>query len=293
MDRCRTVLLSVILLSGVLAAPAGAAIFYDIGVKGVYEDNVVGLLSDRTSSPTTVNAGKVLGAMGSGPGSGMGPGSGPGSYLGSSTEENSDLSIDITAEIGVSTRWGSNTSFLLSGGAERITYSEFTEFNMTAGGMTAGVIQQFGNWFAARITANGVVKRFDEEQARDATAYGGGMLLKQFLSSRFWLKESAGYERNEADAAFFTYTGTSLALGAGYAVTGRTTLHAGYSYLVRAYDEPEGFEETANVYWLGLDWELARNWFLGLQYDRRFSDSTLPETDTTGNIYSLGLRYSY
>ena len=302
MGRCRSgfvsVLFSVILLFGIFAAPAGGAIFYDIGVKGVYEDNVVGLLSDRSSSSPTMGSGagtssaNVLGAMGNGPGPGGGSGTGIPSYTGSSSEKNSDMSVDILAEFGASTRWGNNASLLFSAAAERIAYDEFTEFNMTAGGLTVGMVWQFGGGIAAKVSASGIVKRF-EDPARDSTAYGAGLLLKEFLTSRFWLKQSAGYEQNEADSAFFTYTGKSVALGAGYGVTDRTTLFAGYSYLVREYDEPAGFEETANLFSLGLEWEVVKRWFLDLQYDRRASDSTLPETDTTGNIYSLGARYSY
>jgi len=35
------------------------------------------------------------------------------------------------------------------------------------------------------------------------------------------------------------------------------------------------------------------NWFFEARYDRQISDSDLPGTNTTDNIYSIGLSYRY
>jgi hypothetical protein len=213
-------------------------------------------------------------------------------YTGTASAKNSDTSFDVIAEFGGSLRAGDAATLFLSGGVERLSYDTFRELNMTASGLAAGLTWQFHENIAARIAASGLVKRF-QEPARDSSSYGGSVLLKERLSARFWLKESIAYEKNRADAAYFSYDGNALSLWAGYDIAGRTALLAGYTYLVRDYEEPAGFEETAKIYSLALEKGFLDTWYLDLQYDRRVSDSTEPGTNTAGNIYTLGIRYSY
>jgi predicted porin len=105
--------------------------------------------------------------------------------------------------------------------------------------------------------------------------------------------ESYDYEMNNADSPLFTYKGNSLSLWAGFLATPQTTFLLGYSYLVRDYEEPSGFKVTANTISAGLEHELAKKWFLDAQYANQKSDSNVPGTYTTDNIFSIGLRYSY
>jgi hypothetical protein len=202
------------------------------------------------------------------------------------------MSIDLIAELGGSVRFGKNAALFLSGGVERVSYDTFRELNLTASGLSAGLTWQLIESIAARIAATGAIKRF-KDPARDSSAHGGSILFKERLSSRFWLKESFAYERNRAEAAYFTYDGKTLGFWAGYDLSGRTTLLAGYSYVEREYEEPAGFEEKANMFSLGVELGFLDKWYLDLQYDRRATDSTIAGTDTTGNIFTLGVRYSY
>jgi hypothetical protein len=281
------------LLFGLLAAPAKGEIFYDISTRIVYEDNVVGLLSDESSGSATARLGPmaatIVGAMGAGPGPGGGS---PVFYTGTSTGPNSDMSIDVIAELGGSVGIGKNAALFLSGAVERLSYETFRELNLTASGASAGLTWQLIDSIAARISANGMIKRF-KDPARDSSAYGGSLLFKERLSSRFWLKEIFAYEQNRAEAAYFSYDGNTVAFWAGYDVADRTTLLAGYNYVVREYEEPLGFKEKANTFSLALELGFLDKWYLDLQYDRRASDSNIAGTDTTGNIFTLGIRYSY
>jgi predicted porin len=44
---------------------------------------------------------------------------------------------------------------------------------------------------------------------------------------------------------------------------------------------------------VGLEHKLAKKWVLDAQYDHQISDSNVPGTYTTDNIFSVGLRYGY
>ena len=50
---------------------------------------------------------------------------------------------------------------------------------------------------------------------------------------------------------------------------------------------------TANTVSAGLEHELTKEWFIDAHYDRQASDSNLPGTNSTDNLVSLGVRYSY
>lgn len=277
---------------------ADAAIFYDVSVKGIYEDNVVGLLSDRTGGNASgtgplSGAGTMSGGtMGSAQAPGMGPGSGSRLYTGSSSEKTGDTSMALAAELGGGLPITSRLSLFLAGSADRITYSSFTDLNMTAGTASSGAVMRLGDVLTARLAAGGAVKRFGDS-GRDATSYSGHISFREDLSSSFWIKQSYLYERNSADSPYFTYSGSSLGIWAGFHAASRTMLTAGYHYLIRKYEEPAGFEETARTVSLGLEWEPVEKWFVDLQYDDRTSESSLDGTDTGSNIYSIGLRYSY
>jgi predicted porin len=105
--------------------------------------------------------------------------------------------------------------------------------------------------------------------------------------------ESYDYEMNNADSPFFTYKGNSMSIWAGFLVMPQTTFLLGYNYLARDYDQPSGFKVTSNTVSAGLEHKLAHTWFFEAQYDHQMSDSNVPGTYTTDNIFSVGIRYSY
>lgn len=238
--------------------------YYDVELKGAYEDNVVGLLSDKR---TGAAGGSGMPAAG-GPvmGAGMMPG-GPGS----SGQSNSDTSATLSADLGGSTELAPDTSLFLGGSALHTSYSSFTQFNTTTGGLSAGVIQGLGDVVTARLALNYELRRYGDSE-RDSAAYGASVLFKEKFTPSFWLKESCGYEKNKADTALFTFTGNAAGVWAGLLPFPETTILLGYNYLVRDYVEPSGFSVTAQTISLGIEQALAKQWFLGAQYDRQASD---------------------
>jgi predicted porin len=266
-----------------------AEIYYNLEVKGIYEDNVVGLLSDKRGGYAgmagTAGPGMMSTAVG------MGPGMGP-AYTGSSSSSNSDTSINFFADLGGFRMIAPDTSLFLTGSAEHTSYSSFTQFNSTIGGLSTGINRGFGDVLTARFAINGMIKRYGDSQ-RDSSAYGATFSLKERLDPVFWLKENYVYEKNDADSPLFTYNGNAVNIWAGYLVTPQATVLAGYNYLVRDYDQPSGFKVTAHTISLGLSYELVKKWFLNAQYDHQASDSNVPGTNTTDNMFSIGLRYGY
>jgi hypothetical protein len=269
---------------------AQAEIFYDASVKGAYEDNVVGLLSDKRggyagmpvtgTGPGAMMAQKQMGGMG---------GSIP---QDTGTQSKSDTSINIFADIGVSTKIKPDTSLFLMGGAQHTFYSYFTQFDFTIGGLSTGIYKEFGDVFSGKLAINGAIKNYQDSQ-RNSTAYGATLSLRERLTPIFWLRETYDYEQNNADSPLFTYTGNSGSIWAGLSAMPRTTFLLGYNYLVRDYNEPSGFKVTASTISLGVEHELVKKWYIDARYDHQISDSNIPGTNSTDNIYSIGLRYGY
>jgi hypothetical protein len=271
-----------------LVVPAQAEIIFDASVKGAYEDNVVGLLSDKRGGYAGMPA------TGTGSGAMMAPAMGMGGSIpqDTGTQSKSDTSINIFADIGGSTKINPDTSLFLIGGAQHTSYSSFTQFDFTVGGLSAGIYKEFGDVFSGKVAINGAIKGYQDSQ-RNSSAYGATLTLKERLTPIFWLKEIYDYEQNNADSALFTYTGNSGSIWAGLSALPTTTFLLGYNYLVRDYNEPSGFKVTANILSAGLEQKIATKWYLDAQYSHQASDSNVPGTNTTDNIYSIGLRYSY
>jgi hypothetical protein len=282
------IILTSVILTVLFTPVVHAGIYYNVAIKGLYEDNVVGLLSDKRGGPAGMygtTGGSMARAMEYG---GMGS-----LYTGgSSTTSTSDTAIDLYADLGASRTIAEDTSLFLTGSVEHISYSSFTQFDSTIGGLSVGLNKRFGEMVTARVAINGMLKRFGDSQ-RDSTAYGASFALKEKLSESFWLKEGYAYEKDKADFALFSYNGNAVNLWAGYVILPKTTALLGYNYLVRAYDEPSGFKVTANTVSVGLEYEFAEKWFVDGLYDHQASDSNLPGTKSTDNLLSLGVRYSY
>lgn len=284
----------IVLFMYLIAVPASRAeIFYDIAVKGTYEDNVVGLLSDKRGGAAGVPAAAGPGMMGAV----MGPGMGPGSMGGSTPQDTGvqskgDTSINLFADIGGSTGIASGTAAFLMGSAQHTFYNSFTEFDSTIAGLSAGIDKKLGDIILARIAFSGSIKRY-RDSARDSSAFGPALSFKEQFTPSFWLKESYYYEKNRADSALFSYSGNSVSIWAGYLIMPKTTVLVGYSYLVRDFDQPSDFQVTAHTVSLGLEYEFLKRWFADAEYGHQASDSNVAGTNTTDNIFSLAVRYSY
>jgi hypothetical protein len=273
-----------------LVPKAQAGIFYNVEVKGIYEDNVIGLLSDKrggTAGVTTAPGPGMMSAMSMTTMGGQTP-----QYVGSNTQSNSDTSINLFADLGNSLRIAEDTLFFVAGGVQHTSYSTFTQFDSTIAGLSTGINKGLGDITTARFAINGAIKRYNDSQ-RNSSAYGANLSLKERLTPSFWLKESYDYEKNDATSSFFSYQGNAASIWAGYLAVPRATVFLGYNYLVRNFDQPSDFKVTAQTISLGLEWELMRKWYFDAQYDHQISDSNVPGTNTTDNIYSIGLRYSY
>ncbi len=270
------------------APAAEAEIFYDAAVKAIYEDNVIGLLPGGAGlSGGRGGTGGMMGAMGApamGPHSPRSTGSGPGTT--------SDTELYLFADLGASTEIDSGTALFLAGSAEHTSYSTFTDLNSTIGGLSAGVITKPGDILLVRVAVNGRIKRYQDSDL-DSSAYGATVSLKERFTPAFWLREVYEYEKNNADSAIFTYQGNSVGIQAGFLVAPEVTLLLAYNYLVREFDEPQGFRLTANTVSAGMEYELAKKWFLDAQLAHQESEANEPGTAATDNILSVGVRYSY
>ncbi len=286
--RMATIMVS---LCGAIAAclvvtpKAPAEMFYDAEVKAIYEDNVIGLLTDKRGAGKTDSgvAGPVMtNAVGMGNNSARNTGAQP----------RGDFSAYLFADLGGSKDISRDTSLFLIGSAEHTSYSTFTEFNSTIGGLSAGVSAKLSERMTARIAASGKVKRFEDSQ-RDGTSYGGNFALKEQINPKFSLKEIYEYEKNHADSSMFTYVGNSISIWAGLLVAPQTKLSLGYNYLKRDYHEPSGFTAKAHTISAALEQELAKRLYFVAGLDLVMNHANEPSTTAEDNILSVGIRYSY
>jgi hypothetical protein len=271
-----------------------AGLILDAELRLTYEDNVVGLLSDQQKGGASPGAGTTGGMGMSAPGMG-GMGSGKNNYTGSgsgSSQSPGDFSATLFAEAGGYQEVGINSAVFAKGFASHTSYDKYTDLDATIGGVSAGVTTNFSSSVSGRAAVLAKVKRFGDS-ARDSNAYGGNLGLKEKLSPLFWLREFGEFEKNNADQSVFSYTGTTIGIGAGYAFTRKIAAMLGYSYLVQKYDEPSGAELTTNTAFLSTEWSLMKNWAVGGEYDLQISKESVTGTSMTNNILSLAVRYSY
>ena len=276
-----------------LIAPstAFAGLILGAEIKGVYEDNASGSLSNgRTASGSGMNSGggTMMQAKGMGGMGGMG-GSQPQS-AGSASRSSADFSSEVSTEAGGFMDLGAATAFFTKGFAQRTTYNKFSEFNSTSAGASAGASISMGDGMSGLLSFYGKVKRYGDAN-RNSTAYGASFNLKQKPLPALSLGERIGYEDNRADAASFSYRGTMAGITAGYEVTATIFLLPGYSYLVQDFST-FGSKLVTTTASLGLEKRLAREWSIEGAYDLQ---SSKPDGGTAirDNILSLALRYNY
>jgi len=275
----------------VFPANVFAGLLLDAELRFTYEDNVVGLLSDQprgAGGGGGTPGGMTMQALGMG-----GPGGGPKNrYSGSGSGQSGDFSATVSAEGGGYRDVGSDVALFAKAFAGHTSYDTFTDLDATIGGVSTGISASLSDAVLARVAVLGEVKRFGDSQ-RDSTAYKGNLSLKEKLTPTFWLREFGGYEKNHADNDVFSYTGTTLGAGAGYALTTTTLATLGYSYLVRKFEEPSGAEITTNTVYLGAEHSFAKSWSVAAEYDLQHSRENITGSSTTDNIFSVALRYSY
>jgi hypothetical protein len=277
-------------------AKAFAGLLLDAELRLKYEDNVVGLLSDQERGGVGTGAGTPGVMMASAPGIGnMGGGPNKNRYTGSSSgssKSSGDFSATLAAEAGGYGDVGMHSVAFAKGFASHTSYNTYTDLDATIGGVGTGIITNLSSSVSSRIAVLAKIKRFGDS-ARDSNSYGGGLSLKEKLTPSFWLREFGELEKNSADQSVFSYTGSTIGIGAGYAFNGKTSATVGYSYMVQKFDDPSVGEMRTNTVFLGAAWAVNRNWAVGGEYDLQISKVNATGTSTTNNIFSLAVKYAY
>ncbi len=271
-----------------------AGLLLDAELRLQYEDNVVGLLSDQQKGSVSTGAGMTGGTPMQASSMG-GMGSGKNNYTGSSSgssQSPGDFSATLYAEAGGYQDVARDAEVFAKGFASHTSYDTYTDLDSNIGGVSTGISVFLSDIISTRMSILGKIKRFDDSQ-RNSTAYAGNLSLKEKLTPSFWLREFGQYEKNSADTSVFSYTGTTIGIGAGYALTEKTLGTLGYSYLIQQYDEPSNAEMKTHTAYLGAEQIIGKNWAVSGEYDLQLSKENVTGTSATNNIFSLALRYSY
>jgi hypothetical protein len=283
-----------IMLTTVIPNTTGAAeLTVSAEVSESYEDNVIGLTADnpnvgvgnRGGGGLTMGGMNLKGGMNTIPGVGGGAGGG--------VQRTGDFTTGLYADIGWDHDLTDATGLLILASVEHKAYKTYSEFDFTIGTLSAGITHQFLEGVTGRFAARLSGKDFDGT-VRDSTAYGVTASLRERLSAKLWLKETLDFEQNKSHSSIYDYTGASAGIKAGYDLSEQQTLSAGYSYLLRDFkDSAPAFKLTSQVASLHWTLDLNDDWSILAGYDHEWADSTIPNTATTNNIYTIGLRYEY
>lgn len=280
--RAAVVLLSVGMIFTVAVPKAEAQLFYDAEVKAAYEDNVIGLLSDKRGGPAGGAGGSGMVTAATGTRSGRDNGS----------QSSGDFSIDLFADIGVSKDVSDKTSLFLMGSIENITYGYYTQFDSTIGGLNAGASTNLTDTVTSRFAVFVRIKGYGDSQ-RDGSSFGGTLSFKEQLDKTFSLKESYEYENYTADSPSFSYVGNSLGITAGVKVSPDIKVYLGYTYLQQAFQEPAGSTMQTQTISLEVEKKLSRRLFVEAGFDHIISRTSEPSTTAEDNMIFAGLRYSH
>jgi len=290
----KLLLIGLILCFFAFPGKAVAGLLLNAELRLTYEDNVVGLLSDQQKGGVSTGAAIPGGMAMTAPGMG-GMGSGKNNYTGSSSgssQSPGDFSATLYAEAGGYRDLGRDAEVFAKGFASHTSYDTYTDLNSNIGGVSTGISLILSDLFSTRVSVLGKIKRFDDSQ-RNSTAYAGNLSLKEKLTPSLWLREFGQYEKNSADTSVFSYTGTTIGIGAGYALTKKTLAMLGYSYLIQQYDEPSGAEMKTQTAYVSAEQTIGKFWAVSGEYDLQISKENATGTSTTNNIFSLAVRYSY
>lgn len=280
------------------SSQARAGLILGAEVRVTVEDNIVGLLSgdgDASGSGGTTMGGTIAaaGGKGFGTGAGSGTGSGAGNYTGSGNQSPGDISMTTAAELGWLTKRGGRLSFSAKGFAERTDYQTYSEYDLNAAGVTAGMIARRGDRLSLRIAGSGKIKRYDNDPDRDGTSYGGSAGLRQLVTDRIWLRGSAEYETYRAVFQDFRYRGAAYRFTTGYDLTDDLLATAGYRFQAQQYRDSAATVLRTGTAVFGADYALTDHWSAGLLYERQTTGTGASDIITRNNLFSLALRWDY
>ena len=280
-----------------LPLPAQADLLLSTEAELAYEDNIVGLLTGAGPAPSGGLPGGATamqaGAKGFGSGPGSGTGGGQGSYIGAGSRSPGDLSITVMAEAGYSGDAGGDLTFLALGYAERTDYQEFSEYDQTAAGVSAGAALRMSDVFEASLSGSGEARRFDNDPDRDGSKYSGTAGLKYAVADDLRLRGSALYESYRAVYQDFSYRGPAYRIAAAYDLTDDLLVKAGIRFQSRQYQDTAATVLRTSAALLGSGYDLTDRWSAWLTYERQRTHPGTSDVITRSNIYSLALRWDY
>jgi len=279
------------------AAPAAAELDFSFELSGKYEDNVTGVGVDNPNVGVGVDTRRGGGATTGGVHLKGGiediitGGTGTGARAG----KQADFSATVYADIGTRHDLGEKTGLLLLLSAEHTAYDKFSGLDFTVGTLSAGLSHRFSEGFSGRIEASAALKDFHGTDA-DSTVLGLTAALKERFAGAAWLRESATVEQSKAKLSTLDYQGAQLAIRAGYDLSERTSLSAGYSYLARDFKNSTVGAQT-NIQAASLDWsmDLSDNWSILAGYDHEWIKvkSNIASATADNNVYSAAVRYDF
>lgn len=281
-----------------LPARSSAGLILNAEVQVAVEDNIVGLVSGGGNGGALLSGAELRAAAAAesgqkGLGSGTGPGSGSGNYTGDGSQSPGDLSVTGMFELGGFTNAGERMSFFAKGFAERTDYREYSEYDRTIAGISAGMTASLGDRLLVRLAGFDKVRRYDNDPDRDSTAYGVIIVTKQRILHSLWLRQSAEYETSRAAYRDFSYRGSTGRFGAGYDLTERLLVTAGFGLRSQQYQDASRTVLRTQIASLGVHRELSVHWSAGFAYDRESSAAGTSDAVTRNNILSFSLSYAY
>ncbi len=262
----------------------GAEFFFDVGSRLIYEDNVLGLTSEKSSGAVvkTNNGGKGRMAYGSGSGMMTSTQSGMATHSGG-------FSLSVSAGAGLYQPYGNQLGLILRGTAGHSEYFKYDEFNSTIVGVSAGLNKGFGSFLSGSVSLKGKIKDFEDTDS-DSKAVIVGAGLKQYPQKALTLRENLEYEWNNAVSDESTYRGVSFLIGGDLSFAEEYSLMLDFEYLKRDYEDAAGSELSSKTISIGVERALGKNWTVDIMYDRQSGDSD--GSTTVDNIVSAGVRYS-
>lgn len=238
-----------------LTGTAQAAMILDAGVSGMYEDNI-------TASPA--DSGK---------------------------DGDFHRSIFVTAG-SYRELVEARTYLVLKAGLGASAYDTYDELSSVTGSLSAALYRRHGEVLSSLVTLFGALQDF-REAARDGSSTGASVQLTQRLSAAVRLQEAYGFERYHARSDAFSYDGHGPSVWVSIRVTPSMFLGAGYSYVIRRYEEPTGFMSHAHTLSFQYEWTLIRHFYATLRYDRQWYEDDASPGTALNNSYTIGLTYTY
>jgi hypothetical protein len=290
------------------AGSAHAGLYMTFELQETYCDNVIGLLADNRGGTAVAGAapmnalatqttlpGGIDNIRGQSASSRMiGPGGGPGTGgSGTAAADRGDFSTNLYANIGYDWELGSRTRTMLEGSVDHTRYNTFSDFDFTIVTAGAGISRSLTDRVLAQVMAWGSTKDYGND-LRDGTAYGAGLTFRERFSEQLWSRQTYEIEQNNADSPEFTHLRHSAGVVLGYDLSDDSTLSARYTYYLRDYNAaPPTVTVTSQIASVTWRTDISQSWNLLISYDHEWADSSIPDTATSSNTYSLGIRYDY